>query len=246
MPEPDDVHQINAASRQDGEGSDNTSAPPPQLILLPDTPDTRLLVELTSHANDLSEAAHSLGRAMDSGEGSDVWEFLTSHAVTAYIRPFIHSNVRTRLDHMDEFPGIPPELQATHDMIRKYRNATIARSQSELVMPLPAALLDGTGQVVRVWGMSVVHPMPASIALRFAELLTTMEMIVNDATQPVAQRLHSWLQAQTPATISQWQGPEVTHSIDHNFNGARKRSRIPRFTTYAPVEKIRSETDQRE
>ncbi len=51
------------------------------------SPDTRLLVELTSHADDLSEAAHSLSKALDSGEGSDVREPLTSHAVTTYMHP---------------------------------------------------------------------------------------------------------------------------------------------------------------
>lgn len=40
-------------SRADG-GSDGSIAPESQLVVLPDSPDTRLLVELTSHANDLA------------------------------------------------------------------------------------------------------------------------------------------------------------------------------------------------
>lgn len=226
-----------------GGGSDGSSAPESQLVVIPDSPDTRLLVELTSHANDLSEAAHSLGKALDSGEGSDVWEPLTSHAVTAYIRPFIHSNARARLDHMAEFPGIPAELLATHDMIRKYRNTTVAHSQSDLVMPLPVALLSGVDQVVHVWGMTVVHPMPGAIAVRFADLLTTMESIVDTAMQPVTERLRAWVQTESPATVRQWQGPEVTHSTDDAFNGSRRRSRTPRFTTYMRTEQIQGDTD---
>lgn len=218
-----------------GEG---TSTPQSRLVVLPDSPDTRLLVELTSHANDLSEAAHSLGRALDSGEGSEVWEPLTSHAVTAYIRPFIHSNVRDRLDQMPQFPGLPLDVLATHTMIRKYRNTTVAHSQSDLVMPLPVALLNEAGQVVRVWGMSVIHPMPAAIAVRFADLLTTMETIVDDAMRPVNERLLAWARRQPPATSRQWQGPEVTYSTDDDFNGARRRTRIPRFTGYVNVEEI--------
>lgn len=216
--------------------AEGMSALQPRLVVLPDSSDTRLLVELMSHANDLSEAAHSLGRALDTGEGSDVWEPLTSHAVTAYIRPFIHSNVRVRLDQMPEFPGMPLDVLATHTMIRKYRNTTVAHSQSDLVMPLPVARLNETGQVVHVWGMSVIHPMPAAIAIRFADLITTMETIVDDAMRPVTERLLAWAQVQPPATIGQWQGPEVTLSTDDDFNGARRRPRIPRFTGYLHVE----------
>ncbi|WP_104181651.1 hypothetical protein [Arthrobacter sp. B0490] len=246
MPESTRESHAGVGDDQADEGSDGLSTPRSQLVVLPDSPDTRLLVELTSHANDLSEAAHSLGRALDCGEGSDVWEPLTSHAVTAYIRPFIHSNVRTRLDQMPEFPGIPAELLATHDVIRKYRNTTVAHSQSDLVMPLPVALLGGVDQVIRVWGMTVVHPMPGAIAIRFADLLTTMESIVDAAMQPVTERLRTWVQTQSPATVQQWQGPEVTHSTDDAFNGFRRRSRIPRFTGYMHTEQVQGGTDPHE
>lgn len=217
---------------------DGTTPSLPKLVVLPDTPDTRLLVDLTSHANDLSEAAHSLGIALESGEGSELWEPLTSHAVTAYIRPFILSNVRVRLDHMPEFPGIPPELVATHEMIRKYRNAKVAHSQSDLVMPLPVATLDDAGQVLRVWGTTITHQMPWVIAERFAHLLMTMETIIEEVTQSVAERLHTWAQTQTPEAIGRWQGPEITDSIDDDFNAVRDRKRSPRFTTYWHVSPI--------
>ncbi|WP_028278374.1 hypothetical protein [Arthrobacter sp. H5] len=242
MLEPDGVCPAGNEISQQDESSDGTSASQSQLVVLPDSPDTRLLVSLTSHANDLSEAAHSLGRALDSGEGSEVWEPLTSHAVTSYIRPFIHSNVRVRLDQMPEFPGIPLELLATHDMIRRYRNTTVAHSQSDLVMPLPVALLGEADRVVRVWGMSVVHPMPAAVAVRFADLLMTMETIVDDATQPVIERLRTWVQTQPAATVRRWPGPEVTHSTDDDFNSSRRRSRIPRFTAYLHVEQVQDDT----
>ncbi|MHA7239564.1 hypothetical protein [Arthrobacter sp. TMS1-12-1] len=243
MRESKQVPHANVGDSQADEGSDGSSTARSQLVVLPDSPDTRLLVALTSHANDLSEAAHSLGKALDSGEGSEVWEPLTSHAVTAYIRPFIHSNVRTRLDQMLEFPGIPAELVATHDTIRKYRNTTVAHSQSDLVMPLPVAFLGETDQVIQVWGMSVIHPMPAAIAVRFADLLTTMKTIVDAAMQPVTERLRTWVQAQAPASVRQWQGPEVTFSTDGAFHGSRKRSRIPRFTSYMRIEQDPGGTD---
>jgi hypothetical protein len=170
-----------------------------------------------------------------------VWEPLTSHAVTAYIRPFIISNVRTRLDHMSEFPGMPSEYQPIHNMIRQYRNTTVAHSQSNLVMPLPVVLLDESGRVKRVWGMTIIHSMPAATALRFAELITAVEIIVDHAMRPITDRLHTWAQDQPLPTMRQWQNPDVTHATDAEFNCARRRSRLPRFTTYAHVEEIQDD-----
>jgi hypothetical protein len=214
------------------------NTPLPRIAVLPDTPDARLLIDLTSHANDLSEAAHALGCALDAGEGSSLWEPLTSHAVTAYVRPFIISKVRARLDAMPEVPGLPPHLRSVHDRIRKYRNTTIAHSQSELVMPLPVAILNDEGHGVDVIGMTLTHPMPHAFAQRFAELISASEDIVDQATQPVLERLRASLRDETPETISNWPQPEISHAVDVDFTAARARKRAPRFTTYWRVEHL--------
>lgn len=93
-------------------------------------------MDLTSHAGDLSEAEHTLTHAFTVGESSPLWVPLTSHAVTAYIRPIILSKVRARLDKMPGIQALPLSLQSVHDLVRKYRNTTIAHSQSDLTMPL--------------------------------------------------------------------------------------------------------------
>ncbi|WP_298591588.1 hypothetical protein [uncultured Kocuria sp.] len=217
---------------REGGAANLVNMPQPRIAVLPDTPDARLLVELTSHANDLSEAAHALGCAFDAGEGSSLWEPLTSHAVTAYVRPFIISNVRARLDEMPEIPSLPPNLRSVHDRIRKYRNTTIAHSQSELVMPLPVAILNDEGHGVDVIGVTLIHPMPHAFAQRFAELISASEDIVDQATQPVLERLRAWLRDETPKTISDWQQPEIINAVDTDFTAARARKRIPRFTRY--------------
>lgn len=210
--------------------------PRPPIAVLPDSADTRLLVDLTSHANDLSEASHALACALNAGEESELWMPLTSHAVTAYIRPFIVSNVRRRLDEMPGIPAVPADLQAVHEIIRKYRNTAIAHSQSNLVMPLPIAILDAEGQGVNVVGLSVIHPMPLAVAERFANLIGAMEGIVELATQPVLERLRTWLKDQAPETIDGWELPEVIHAIDSEFTAAHRRRRIPRFTSYWRIE----------
>jgi hypothetical protein len=202
------------------------------VTVLPDTSDTRLLVELTSHASDLSEASHTLARALSEGEGSELWLPLTSHAVTVYIRPFILSKVRRRLDEMSEVPPMPNELQVVHDVIRTYRNTTIAHSQSNLNMPLPLALLDGEGRGVNVAGVSLIHPMPLAMAERFADLIAAMEDVVEQATQPVLERLRDWLKDQDPETIGAWRIPEFIDARDVDFTAAHKRNPKPRFNTY--------------
>lgn len=123
-------------------------------------------------------------------------------------------------------------MVATHETIRKYRNSKVAHSQSDLVMPLPVATSDDAGRVLRVWGTTITHQMPSVIAERFAHLLMTMETIVEEVTQSVAERLYMWAQTQTPEAIHRWRGPEITDSIDDDFNAARDRKRSPRFTTY--------------
>lgn len=196
------------------------SSPRPRYAVLPDSADARMLVDLTSHANDLSEAAHALKGAVGVGEESELWEPLTSHAVTAYIRPFITSNVRARLDQMPDVPRVPTELKSMHDTIRKYRNTTIAHSQSELVMPLPLAMLNGAGQGYDVMGVTLTHPMPLAFAEQFAALIAAMEGIVDEATKPVLARLRSWLRTQSPDMIQNWGQPQVAFAEDTEFSAS--------------------------
>ncbi|MEW1950966.1 hypothetical protein AB0280_17160 [Pseudarthrobacter sp902506025] len=208
------------------------TSPQPPLALLPDMPDTRLLVELTSHASDLSEASHTLASALAAGESSELWLPLTSHAVTAYIRPFIHSNVRTRLDEMPEVPAVPPSMKWLHQAIRQYRNTTIAHSQSNLALPLPIVLLDDAGQATKVAPISLINQMPLAIAERFAALILAMEDAVDQATQPVLDRLHVWLRDKTAGEVMNWDPPEVVHATALEFNAGERRTPFPRFSAF--------------
>lgn len=210
--------------------------PRPRMAVLPDSTDARLLAELTSHASDLSEASHTLALGFAAGEGSDLWGPLTSHAVTAYIRPFIHSNVRARLDEMPGIPPVPPALKQVHDTIRTYRNRTVAHSQSDLATPLAVAILDASGRPVDVMGLSITHPMPLVLAEHFSGLISAMEDVVDQATRPVQDRLRTWLKDETPESISAWKQPESIHAIDSDFTAASKRTHTPRFTTYWRIE----------
>lgn len=195
-------------------------------------------MELTGHASDLSEASHTLASAFAAGEGSELWLPLTSHAVTAYVRPFILSNVRTRLDKTPGIPAMPSDLQKVHDVVREYRNTTIAHSQSNLATPLPIAFLDAAGLAVNVRGVSIIHPMPKAMAERFSDLIAAMEKAVGHATQPVLERLRNWLMTEAPETISGWPLPEFTHATDTDFSAASKRQPTPHFTAYWRVDPV--------
>jgi len=210
---------------------------------IPDSVDARLLVDLTSHATDLSEAAHTLGLALDAGEDSDLWSPLTMHAVTAYCRPFVPSNVRDRLDQMHQFAGVPAELRPVHDKIRKYRNTTVAHSQSDLATPIALARLDDSGAVRDVVGVTLLQPMTVVVAEHFAELVDAVEGLVEEATKPVSERLKERLAKVPPDVVAGWPMPKAVAARDHEFSGGRARTRRPRFTAYWRVEPPRPSAD---
>jgi hypothetical protein len=219
------------------ETSDQMTSPPsPTIAAIPDSADARLLVDLTSLATDLSEAAHTLGLALAAGEDSDLWSPLTMHAVTAYCRPFVLSNVRDRLDEMLQFSGVPTELRSVHDRIRKYRNTTVAHSRSDLALPIALARLDDSVAVRDVVGVTVLQPMTLVVAERFAELVDAVQGLVEDATKPVAERLKKHLADVPPNIVAGWPMPEAGAAQDYEFSGGRARTRRPQFTAYWRME----------
>lgn len=215
----------------------------PTIAAVPDSADTRLLVELTSHATDLSEASHTLRLALDAGEDSELWLPLTMHAVTAYSRPFAESKVRKRLDTMKQFSEIPEEVRPVHDMVRKYRNSTVAHSQSDLVMPIALALLDDRGAVRDVVGVTIVHPMPRLVAQQFAKLVEAVEVMVDGAIAQATAKLKVDLARLSPEVVARWPAPERVEASDYEFSGDRARTRQPRFTGYWRTEALDLQVD---
>ena len=165
---------------------------------------------------------------------------LTMHAVTAYVRPFIHSNVRRRLDEMAGFPGVPTRWTSVHAAVRTYRNTTVAHSQSNLASPLPVALLNDDGTVQRVMGMMASHPMPRVLAAQLRDLIDEVAMLVEAMTQPVVERLEATLACTDAATIADWPTPQVRHHLDEDFTAAHRRTQQPQVTLYWQVERTDS------
>jgi hypothetical protein len=108
------------------------------VVAVPDSPDARVFVEMSSFGADLSQASHALGLAMDATD-DDVREFLLGYAVVAYCRTVMPSNVRGPLT---DYISIPDGLRDVHDQVRSFRNGTIAHSQSDLSVTYPVGVLD--------------------------------------------------------------------------------------------------------
>lgn len=201
--------------------------------MLPDTADSRLLAELTSYADDLSEASHAIDLALEAGSQSPLWQPMTSYAVIAYMRAFANSKVRSGLlAHIE----VPDDLQGTHDMIRGYRNTTIAHSQSELSMSLPLVALTREGTVRQVVPITIRHDLPPSAARRIADAVDRMGALVSDLIRPIADGLTAQYRDATAATIAGWPTPELDHERADRFTADSKRTHSPRFVAYWDVD----------
>lgn len=199
------------------------------LALLPDSPDSRALVELSSHLNDLSDAEHALSAALEVADDDPLWPVLTGYAMTAYMRAFLHSQVRRPLLELLE---IPPEHLSLHETVHKFRNTTIAHSQSELVMVLPLAVLNEAGTIRAVTDMVISQHLPRRTAEAFAVMIADVQGVVEHAAQSLRERLRRTYADTDAATIASWPDPEIRHDLDEAFTAATKRRHAPAFTLY--------------
>lgn len=197
--------------------------------MIPDSPEARLLAELSSYADDLSDAGNAMDLAIDAGNQSPLWSPLTNYAVVAYMRAFGPSNVRSGLLH---HISVPEEIAAAHRMIHVYRNTTVAHSQSELSMSLPVALLSSAQRVEKVMPITVRHDLPPSVATRIAEAIDMVSSLVEDLIKPLAERLADEHAQASPATIASWPVPDLNHDDAGQFTGDSRRRHAPRFTFY--------------
>lgn len=201
----------------------------PIIAMIPDSPDARLLVELSSYADDLSDAGNAMDLAIDAGSQSPLWSPLTSYAVVAYMRAFGPSNVRSGLLH---HISIPEAIADTHRMIHVYRNTTVAHSQSQLSMSLPIALLSDDQRVEKVMPFAVRHDLPPSVATRIAQAIDVVSALVETLIKPLVDRLADEHAQTSPATIASWPIPDFNHGDAGQFTGDSRRRHSPRFTFY--------------
>lgn len=200
------------------------------IVVVEDSPDARLFIELSSHASDLAEARAALDLAIQGEEGdgplADASAFLIGFAVVAYCRTILHSNVRRVLtEHID----IPADLAALNELVRTFRNATIAHSQSELSVTYPVGVLDPeTLQVRDLAAATVVNTLPWPVVHEFRSFVDTLEELLDELIAPVRQRLRTNLdESDRSALIATRSELNVVHLSADEFNPRSRRSPYP-------------------
>ena len=204
-------------------------------VMVEDSADTRLFIELSSYASDLTEAHHALDLAIqgqDAGSSlTDASPYLMGFAVVAYCRTISHSNVRGRMtDHVQ----VPDDLIDIHEQIRIFRNATVAHSQSELSVTYPMGFLEArTREVKHVSAVTMITPLPKLVAQRFRTLLEAMVDQLDQAIEPVSARLESALRRANPDELLAGKRPELLSRAAEEFNPRSTRRPYPtRQTLY--------------
>lgn len=200
-----------------------------EYVLIPDSADARLFVELSSYGADLCEARQALALASEGGEGSRLWDAsasLIGFAAIAYCRTYFHSKVRKPVtDHI----VIPAELAEIHALIRVFRNSTIAHSQSELATTFPVGVLDvKTLRVRDVTAATSSQTLPPPVVRRFRELVDVVDDLLFEMIEPVRQRLIEQLRASNRAgMLASGARPTVINVTDADFNPQTKRLPYP-------------------
>ena len=207
----------------------------PLAVMVEDSADTRLFIELSSHAADLMEAHHALALALQQHESdstlADASPFLVGFAVVAYGRCILHSNVRGRLtDHV----GVPGHLTEVHEQIKSFRNATIAHSQSELSVTYPVGSLDpSTFEVSHVSAVTMTSTLPIAVTQRFLTLVEAMIDQLDQVIEPIRTRLEDGLKKASPDALLAGARPTLLTMAAEHFEPRSKRTPYPtRQTLY--------------
>ena len=144
----------------------------PLIVPLEDTHDARHFIELSSIAADLADARRAAEHALVAGDDSflaEVRATLIGYATVAYCRTIPHSNVRRPLTY---FVELTEQEQRISDLVKGFRNTTVAHSQSELWTTHAVGVLDPrTLQVQDVLATAVTITLARSLVEEFVLLL---------------------------------------------------------------------------
>lgn len=199
-----------------------------QLLLLPDSDDSRLFIELSHFAGaDLSPAAFAIELALDRIEADDLDQtvgFLVDSAVMSYCRAFFPSNVRSPLS---DYMQIPERFRSVDERIREYRNMVVAHSQSSLTVTLPMVIQRADGsRLVSGWTFS--QPLPLPLLKQFAELIDTVSDHLDVLIGEVQARLEPLLQAAVPVEDAPL---IIKHELVDAFTARSRRPPYPESHT---------------
>ncbi len=206
--------------------------PPDGLELrhLPDSPDARLFVELSSYQADLTEARTALELAIsgfgDQGPLGDARQFLIGYAAAAYCRTYFNSKVR---EPMTNRVRIPAEHSELHALITDYRNKRVAHSQSHLVSTFAFVGLDTDGSIrPSIFGMTVAQEIPANLLEPWITLIDVISDLFGDLQAEVEARIVQNVAATNIDEVRAWaMWPTPVDQLDSAITARRSRGRYP-------------------
>ena len=202
--------------------------------MVQDSDDARLFIELSSYAVDLVEARDALALAQQSAATADsplqsAERSLIANATMAYCRTFFLSRARRPIT---TFVQIPAQVSATHDLVARFRNRTIAHSQSELSVTCAVGVLDAdTLAVLDVSAPNISSTMPPEQVRNFSELVAAVMAELDEVIAPVRTRLMATLAAADRAALLEaGLSPTARMLPATEFGSPRSRPSYP--TTY--------------
>ncbi|HYJ28030.1 MAG TPA: hypothetical protein VEW73_09990 [Nocardioides sp.] len=168
-------------------GSDEQFA----FAFVPDSGDARLFIKLSGYRADLVEAQLGLEWALDSkapeSPTAGAFAIFIGYATVAYCRTILHSNVREPLTN---YVAIPDGLDDMHQLIKSFRNTTVAHSQSDLTSTYVVADFsdrypDGAGVIA----FTESQTLPWTVVAEFQRLVEHLICGVDELIVPVRGRL---------------------------------------------------------
>lgn len=163
-----------------------------EFVMVGDSDDARLFIELSSHAADLVEARDALELALRSMPDTesplqDAERSLVANAAMAYCRTFFPSKVRRPVT---DFVEIPQAFAATHEVVAMFRNRTIAHSQSDLSVTYAVGVCDAEAlEVLDVTAPNISSTMPPEQVRSFIDLVNTVGEQLDEVIEPIRMRL---------------------------------------------------------
>lgn len=204
-----------------------------ELRQLPDSPDARRFVELSSYAADLGEARSAVELALrGTAEGEPLaaaHAHLVGYAAVAYCRPFFASKVRASMIRDDY---ISAEFDELHALITDYRNRRVAHSHSDLSSTFAFVGVDGAGIRPGIIAVTAAQELPEPSLKRWLRLIDHLMDALAEQQTEIESRIVTQLTPTDLDVVRSWpamSAPRVRPLTE--FTARKSRGQYPTHWT---------------